>query len=210
LTSTADDFVLRGGDLIHWDRINRFKEQFLSQSEQGLKLFGDKDIGSDTFWWDYGQVRLYHQNFLKALESSFEGECMRQFYNLEKHWVKTLESDGVTIENSILIDTQAKGKITNCILMGSRADDIDVSNSVIVSSVLSQVRADQALMYNCTHLANINLPSGEVVADIFLPPEGRVRMETNLGRDGKDDWEIVLPENACSFAQLAQLVEKSK
>ena len=210
LTSESGDFVLRGGDPIYWDRLNRFKEKVLAQSEQGFKLFGDKDIGADTLWWDYGQVKIYHQNFLKALDDSFEGECLRQFYDLEKHWIKNSESDGTKIENSILIDTQARGTIKNCVLLGSRANGISVSNSVIVNSVLSQIQADRALIYNCTHLTDTELPSGEVVTDLFLSPESRIRMKTNLSRDGKEDWEKVLSENPYSFAQLAQLVEKAK
>ncbi len=205
LTSEAADFAFRGGDPIYWDRMNQFKERFLEQSPE-LKLFVDKDIGTDTLWWDYGQVQLYHQNFLKALEDSFEGKCLRQFYDLEAHWIKDSETGECKIENSILIDTHATGKISHCVLMGSRADTIDISNSVLVNSVLAEVQADQALMYNCTHLINTNLGTGSVVADIFLSTHGRIRMMTELGNDGKDAWEMVLPGNPVSFEELAKLV----
>ncbi len=206
LTSDSDDFVFRGGDPIYWDRINQFKEQILSQSGQGLKLFGDTDIGSDTLWWDYGQVRLYHQNFLKALEDSFEGKCLRQFYDIEKHRVNNSEADECKIKNSILIDTTVTGSVENCVLIGSRANAINISNSVLVNSVVSQIEADKALIYNCTHLSDANLDQNSVIADMFLPPHGRIRMVTGLERDGKDDWETVLAGNPFSFEELAKLI----
>ncbi|MCP4608412.1 MAG: hypothetical protein GY845_06845, partial [Planctomycetes bacterium] len=206
LTTSREDFVDRGGDEFHWDRIDEFKQRFLSQNKQGLKLFGDKDIGSDTLWWDYGQVRLYHHNFLKALEESAEGDCLRKFYNLDKHWVQKSSEDGLAVENSILVNVQAKGKIRDCVLMDVSADKIDISNSVIVDSSLSQMRGKQALLYNCIDIEGLKLSPETVVADVFMPSQGRIRMKTELVRDGKEDWDNVIPGNPYSFSALSRTV----
>jgi len=207
LTSTRSDFEITGGDPGHWDRINRFKGRFLNESP-GSMLFGDKDIGAGTLWWDYGQARLYHRNLLKSLEKSFEGECLRNFFNLEDHWVQSSNSDDAVIENSLVIDSHVKGKIRNCVLMGTRGDGLNISDSLTVNSDLSQVQADRSLIYKCTELANTELTPGAVVADILLPDRGRVRMMTGIERDGKEDWETVLPGNPFSFKTLAEMVSK--
>ncbi|MFO8010442.1 MAG: hypothetical protein R6U89_06455 [Dehalococcoidia bacterium] len=207
LTSTYEDFTSRGGDGSHWERINRFRERFKAEDNQELKLFGDKDIGAATLWWDYGQVQLYHQNLLKALEDSFEGDCIRQFFHLNDHRVKEERRDGLETVNSIVIESHLTGRINNCIAVGTRADDIDASDSVLIDSVVSNLKASGALIYKCIHLVNAGLPAGEVVTDTFLPSHGRIRMRTDLKRDGKEDWENPIPGNPCSFAELTELIE---
>ncbi|PIU57740.1 MAG: hypothetical protein COS88_00250, partial [Chloroflexi bacterium CG07_land_8_20_14_0_80_51_10] len=204
LTSTRNEFVSNGGDEARWERINEFKQRF---SAQGLKLFGDKDLGSETLWWDYGQVQLYHQNFLKSLEESFEGECLRQFYDLERYWIKSSDLDGLLVENSILVNTQAKGTVRDSVLMGISADDLDVSGCAMVNSSLSRVKAEKSLLYNCIDLTDLELSTGEVAVDVFLPSQGRVRMRTELSRDGKEDWAKTVNGNPHSFAALNKIVE---
>ncbi len=208
LTSTCEDFTSRGGDGSHWERINRFRERFQTEDSEKLILFGDKDIGADTLWWDYGQVQLYHDNLLKALEDSFEGDCIRQFFHLNGHRVKEERRDELETVNSIIIESRLTGRINNCIAVGMRADDIDTSDSVLIDSVVSNLKANQALVYKCIHLVNVRLLSGEVVADTFLPSHGRIRMRTELKRDGKEDWENLIPGNPCSFAELTELIER--
>ncbi|MBT9149311.1 MAG: hypothetical protein DDT28_00734 [Dehalococcoidia bacterium] len=204
LTSTREEFVSGGGDEALWERVNRFKGRFLAQ--EGLELFGDKDLGCQTLWWDYGQLRLYHQNFLRLLERSLEGECLRQFYDLDRYWIESSYSGGLTVENSILLDTQAKGRVKDSILLGVSADYLDISGSVIVSSSLSHAHTRDALIYNCIDLGKLELSSGEVVADIFLPSCGRVRMRTELWRDGKKEWTETIRGNPYSFEALSKLV----
>ncbi len=209
LTSEREEFAAGGGDIANWKRVINFRDRFREQDKNRLLMFGDMDLGAQTLWWDYGQIHLYHQNFLKALEDSFEGECLRQFYDLDKHRIKSSETGNCKIDNSIMIDTHASGKISNCVLISSMANNIEISDSVLVNSVLAKTQANQVLMYNCAPLANANLGRGDVVADIFLPRRGRMRMVTALERNGKDDWEIVIPGNPCSYAELARLVESS-
>lgn len=209
LTSEADEFVFRGGDPIYWDRINHLKERFLTHQGHSMRLFGDTDIGSETLWWDYGQVRLYHHNFLKALDDSFEGQCLRKFFDLESHWIREQTTDDCHVENSIMIDSRSSGTIRDCLFVNSRADNIDVSSCVLINSILSEVKAKESLIYNCTHLIDTDLGIGAIVSDMFTPPHGRIRMKTEMERDGKEDWEICLPGNPYSYADLARLVDES-
>ncbi len=210
LTSGKDDFISRGGDASHWDRIEVFRQQYLVDNKEGIGIFGDTDIGAQTMWWDYGQVQLYHRNFLKALENSFEGKCLRGFYDLEKYWIGSASQDGLKIENSILVDTQVMGKVQNSLLVGVGADDIDITDSVIISSTLSNISADSALVYNCADLRDMQLPCGEVLADVIVPGKSLIRMRTQLTCDGKEDWETTLPGNKYSFESLCRLVANSQ
>ena len=210
LTSDQDEFLSSGGNIRNWKRVHKFKDRFVSQDDQTFSLFGDKDLGDQTLWWDYGQVRLYYENCLKALGNSFESSCVQKFYDMEAYHIQRKNTGGLDIQNAIIINSDVKGRIRNCILINSREDSVELSNCVVLNSVISDVQATGSLMYNCTHLVNEKLDSGSVVADISLPPQGRVRMRTNLSRDGKDDWETTIPGNPYTYAELAKLVEKSR
>ncbi len=207
LTSDHDEFVSGGGDSANWKRVHRFKGQFLKQKQGPTHLFGDKDLGAETLWWDYGQVQLYHQNFLKTLEDSFEGDCLRWFYNLEANWIRERNNPDLQIENSILVDTDVKrGTIRNSVLVGVSADTIDVSGTVVMKSSLTRLHAEGAFLYDCIDFSSMKTAPEEVIADIFLPASGRIRMRTTLSRDGKDDWSDVIPGNRYSCEALSHLM----
>ncbi len=207
LTSSREEFVAGGKSEQLWERINAFKERFLSSVQQGLKLFGDKDVGAETLWWDYGQVRLYHENSLKLLEESYEGQCMREFYDLDRFRVKEQKENNLVVENSIVLNSQVSGKIKDSVLVGIRADEVDVSGCTIINSSLSRAQAERGLIYNCVATTAMEVSPNGVMADVFLPNSGRIRMKTELERDGKEDWETVLPGNPISFDKLNKLVE---
>lgn len=205
LTSTEEEFARAGGDVRNWKRVSRFKARFLSRARTPAELFGDKDMGSDTLWWDYGQVRLYHRNFLKLLEDSPEGECLRRFYDLGEHRVKRSVGGGLTAENSVILGGRVRGRVSRSVLIETEADDAEVTDSVIVASALGEVKARQALIYDCIDLGKLEVSAGEAVADVFLPGHGKVRVRTELERDGKRDWGSVVCGNWYSFEHYSRL-----
>ncbi|MDD5092869.1 MAG: hypothetical protein PHV74_00600 [Dehalococcoidia bacterium] len=206
LTSTREQFTSAGGSPALWDRLDQFKQRFMTKDQQRLRLFGDKDVGNQTLWWDYGQLRLYHQNFLKALEDSFEGACLRQFYNLESHHIQSCSKDGLTVENSIIVNSHIKGKVKDSVLLGVEADHLDSTASAIMSSHLGRARIDGALIYGCIDLNEMALNTGEVAADVFMPSLGQMRMRTEIRRDGKEDWDRLICGNPYTFESLSRLV----
>ncbi|MFO8100703.1 MAG: hypothetical protein R6U37_00825 [Dehalococcoidia bacterium] len=199
LTSSREEFVAGGGDVANWKRVARFSEQFQSEDENRLLMFGDMDLGAQTLWWDYGQVQLYHRNFLKALEDSFEGECMRLFFDLEKY----------RTENTFLIESQVRGPVKNSILISSDIGKADISDSVVINSSVGELKGENLLVYNCNEPSTLGPESGAVIADIRVPNLNPIRMKTNLSRDGKEDWEETLSGNPYSYAKLAEVVADS-
>lgn len=87
LTSTKREYVDEGGSVIYWQRIKKLKER-LKRKFQKKFLIGEKNLGKDTLWWDYGNLAIYHKNILKLLENSDEGEAARAFYGVENYLVK--------------------------------------------------------------------------------------------------------------------------
>ncbi len=203
LSSSCDDFELGGGDPALWERINRLKLRLLAQ-ESKPRLIVDKDLGEKTFWWDFGQIRFYYENLLRILEDSYEGKCLRKFFDLEKNWVKHFRSEELNIENSVLVDSQVTGEVKDSLLFRVKCDRLRSSHSVLFESFFSRAEVDKALTYNCFELENLTLKPGEVRSDTLLP-QGRVTVKTKLERDGKKDWSERLQGNFYCYGELGEI-----
>jgi phosphomannomutase/mannose-6-phosphate isomerase class I len=208
ITSSEKEFELRGGDRALWERIDRFKKRFIAR-RRGLRLVTDKDLGEESFWWDFGQLKFYHRTLLRVFDDSREGECLRAFFGLAKHWVKHFKAENMEVKNSILLNSEVTGKVEESLLIGVKADKLKACRSVIIDSLISQTEVDEALVYNCVEPGNLMSRPGEAVADVFLS-QGRVRMRTELKRDGKQDWEKRLPRNSYSYEELYQACQETK
>ncbi len=202
ITSSKEEFISHGKDGLLWDRVDRFRKTFL-EKKPGI-ILGDKDLGTATFWWDYGQLKLYYQNFLKLLSDSLESNCMRKFYRIEEDWIKREQNDRLWVKNSIIIDCSIQGKIEESVLIGVESEGLEVKRGVIVDSCIAKLITKESLLYNCVELEDLYLPEKTALSDIFLPGKGRIRMKNSLERDGKEDWEQTIPGNFYSCEELRQ------
>ena len=152
-------------------------EGLIDKFAPGDSIFKDKDVGADTYWWDFGQVRLYHQNLLKLTEETEEGEVMRTFFRI---W------NGSSVVDSVI-------------------EDSDLRACVVISSRLKGVRAKNSVIYNCIELSGFSAEK-EVVADIFHPLKGKIRMRAGISRDGKKDWNQRISPNSYTYEELECLM----
>ncbi|VUT27688.1 MAG: Phosphomannomutase [Candidatus Syntrophoarchaeum sp. GoM_oil] len=72
--------------------------------------------------------------------------------------------------------------------------------------MLKGVKARRSVIYNCIELSGF-LAEEEVVADIFHPLKGKIRMRTGIMRDGKKDWGLRLLPNPHSYSELEALMK---
>ncbi|OFV67784.1 MAG: protein containing Alpha-D-phosphohexomutase, alpha/beta/alpha domain I [Candidatus Syntrophoarchaeum caldarius] len=152
-------------------------EGLIKRFEKDGPIFGDKDMGEGTYWWDFGQANLYHQNLLKLTADTAEGETMRRFFG---------EGSSPLVDSTIY--------------------NSDLAACVVVSSMLNEVHATESLIYNCIELSGFSADK-EVVSDIFHPEKGKIRMRRGIFRDGKKDWDKRLLPNPYSYSELEKLME---
>lgn len=207
LTSSRDEYVKMGGSPIYWQRIDKFKKEF--QKNTGFNIIvGEKNLGKDTLWWDYGNLASYHKNLLKLLEESNEGKAGRKFYDIEKYFVKEKKSGDTKVKNSILINVQAKGKIKNSIIVNSEIGKIDTERAVIINSKAESVIGRNILLYYVKEEKDIKALPHEVITDIVIGEGTKVRMRTSLLRDSKKDWKICLPQNPFSYREIERCLAR--
>ncbi len=194
LTSSKEEFLNRGGDKKHWERIIKFKKKFLERRPEEAPLVKEKNLGEDTLWWDFGQLPFYYQNLVKLLADSPEGEAMRRFFAVKK------------TNNFISVNSKAGGRIRDSLIVNSRADDLNVEGAIIINSNIKKLIAKKILLYNFKNLKEEILNVGEVACGVKLKDKKSIILKTNLDRDGKKDWENKILGNKYSYKDLEKLI----
>lgn len=187
----------------HYERIKQFKKRF-AHAYPELNLFGAVDIGSESYWWDYGTVQSYFANNLKLTGNDQESELMRQFYHNPLH-ASAGRGSILDIDNhSCILNSQIRsGRIVNSVVVGVYADEVNIENCVIINSVAARIFAHQCLFYNLLEEGEVHLPDQSVRADCVLLNK-IIKMQTTLKRDGKEDWNKHLFSNSLSYEELSQ------
>lgn len=174
----------------HYERMQVFKQSFFNRFK-GL-LFEVTDVGSGCFWWDYGTVQSYLHNNLKLCQSGPEAEAMKAFLKM----AEPISHSSIRLH-----------RIKNSVVVGVVADELNVSNSILLDSTLSVLEGDDLLFYNVAEDKALKAVSGTVRADLVLPSNGlRITLQTQNNRDGKADWQICLPNNQCSYEKIFSLI----
>jgi hypothetical protein len=178
--------------LEHYTRMQNFKLRFSKTFDP--HVFGMTDIGENGYWWDYGTVHSYLHNNLKMCGDTPEGEAMKAFFQL----------DGLCSHSRIRLN-----RSHHSIIMGVSADQLRVSNSLLLNSDIDSLEGDNCVFYNVVEGFPLTVSKGSVRADTFLPSTGaQIKMMTRVDHDGKKDWCLKHSGNAYSYEELYQLVHE--
>ena len=207
LTSSKKEYIDEGGSFIYWQRIRKFKKEF--QKKTGKRfIVGEKNLGKDTLWWDYGNIAVYHKNLLKLLDDSEEGRIMRNFYGFKEYLIKKEKTKDLKIKNSILINSEIKGEIKNSIVINSKIEKANLNKAIIINSETKGVKGENIIFYYLNEEKRIRVRPDEVVTDIIIGGGTKIRMRTSLLRDSKKDWKIRLPRNPFSYSEIEMCLSR--
>lgn len=203
LTSTKNEVLAAGSNLKYFERMARFKKRFINTHPSNIALIQDKDLGADTFWWDFGQLNLYSKNLFKTLNDNLEGKAFRKFFGLEKFWIKKKKTPDLRIENSILVNSKIKGKIKDSMVLGARVNNSAIQKTLLFNIEAPRVIGGDAMGYNVQDSLGLSLKKQDVLTDIFSKV-GKIRIKTKAFRDGKKDWKEKILQNPFSYERLSQ------
>jgi len=193
---------------IHYNRMQQFHKNFISKKDSGIYslLFGPVNVGSASYWWDYGQVITYYNNNIKLTNKvNHESVIMRKFYNIPENCGDSRIDDG----HSVILGCNIKrGKVVNSVLIGVSADEVNVTNSIVVNSSASAIVGSKILLYNVVDSVVVLPETTNVRADVVLPKnenKKHVKLHTDMHRSVGDDWALNLHFNSHTFADIYQL-----
>lgn len=192
----------------HHKRLSNFKERFFDKyPDKKSSLLGVSDIGADGYWWDYGTIENYFQCIQKLTQRGDESNRMREFYSIPKQASTVLSSSLRIDATSVVLGSSIEsGSITNSILIGVTAKSLNMDSSIAISSSFNVLKAQNSLYYNVIEEKELVAEPNAVRADLILKSIlERLKIRTQLGRDGKNDWDVRLEGNPYSYAELEQL-----
>jgi len=192
----------------HYRRMQSFKNKFTERYSY-KQFFSVVDVGEECLWWDYGSVGSYFENVMKLTGDCDESDAMRKFFRLT-NTKSVSKRKGLEVDSrSILIDCNIQeGKIENSVLMGVNAESAMVSDSVVINCACNTMHADRCLLYNVIEEGHPEFSAKMVRADLILPEtKEHVTLYSELGRNGKDDWKVLLPKNRYTYEQLQKILE---
>jgi hypothetical protein len=191
----------------HYDRMQQFRNKFQENTSSQLSgFFKAVDIGSDSYWWDYGTVNAYYQNNIKMTQMSTEGEIMRLFYNIPP-LENCLENNIKTQNSAIIGSTILSGSVQNSLVVGVEAKYLNLNHCIMLGSTVDCCEAIHALLYQVNDLNVALIDPHYVRADAFLPHNNsHVPFLAPIDSDGKSNWKIKLPQNPCSWEEAVKWV----
>jgi len=192
---------------VHYNRMQNFYKKFWSRKDSSKHslLFGPVNVGSTSYWWDYGQVITYYNNNIKLPnKDNHESIVMRKFYNIPDNCGDPRLDDGHSV---ILGCNIKKGTVVNSVLIGVTAEQINVTNSIIVNCSATKIAGKKILLYNVVDSVVVLPEATNVRADAFLPKgkSKHVKLHADMHRAVGDDWGANLHFNSHTYADIYSL-----
>jgi hypothetical protein len=192
-----------------YDRMALFAERLKKNTECGktqFHLFGAVDVGRDSYWWDYGQLRLYYVNNILATSPTEEASALRQFLGLsdtERVVGSTMSSTVVDESSCVLSCSSNSGTVATSCLSNVTTLSLDVESSLLVNVTAKRISAKSALLYNVVDESEegIVIGEGQARADVLIRGE-RVILLCDIEHDGRVSWKVTLPNNTMSFEEV--------
>ena len=186
----------------HYERMSLLKKK-LQENHPEMEIFGAVNVGDESYWWDYGQVKFFMKNCMKMIQNTNEAEAMRRFFNLAKRIDHSEINDVEVDDHSFIWGSKiTKGSVKNSLLIGVDAGELNVENCVMIKITATNITAKESLLYNVAEDKKLDLECGSVRADSFIPFSSHYSLLTSIDRDGCKDWSIKLENNDLSFQEL--------
>ncbi len=210
LTSRCEEYMMAGRSRDNWERVHDFWKRFRSGSENMLRDFGYLNIGT-SYWWDYGQLRLYRNNLLKMLSDDSEGQAVREFFGYFNDLPRSGNSaiGSAQVSNCIIQGSSLEtGKLENSIVINSTLRHAELSDSLVMeSTVLGHLEGNSSISYRDLEEGDLKLEENEVSCGIVIPPDQRLRMRVKIDANGKENWKKKILGNRYSFAELREILK---
>lgn len=186
----------------HWDRIEAMVAKFRETTGSKAPIFGAVDVGSNPYWWDYGQIKYFYDNNSKILRGDLEAVAMRLFFGVDEASVR----DGVVSLSS----TVGGGTQKNSLLVNCNIGTADVEDCILINVSAKSVTGKGVILYNIADEGDVALEEGAVITDVAMPTEDKiVRMYSTVGTNGGKVWNDKVLDSPYSAAEVHKLHQKT-
>jgi len=198
----------------HHERMRAFRDKLLSaHSDKGM--FGAINVGTGSYWWDYGLLTLYMKNNLLALGSGEEAKALRLYLGVPEDSRRVRADLGAAVADasSVALESKiARGAVSASVLSHVRAVNVDISNSLLMNVTAKNIRAHNCVVYNVVDESDegLILPDGSVFTNVFIPAVNgkgshKLVMSSSTATCGGKVFKQKLTPNPYSFDDVYKL-----
>ncbi|ETI47434.1 hypothetical protein F441_08340 [Phytophthora nicotianae CJ01A1] len=192
----------------HYQRMKKMMANFEETRTKELGLFGCVDVGSDVYWWDYGQLKLYLKNNRLVTKPGVEADCLRSFLGISNNMEHSQIGENAVIKEATVLNSEiGHGDIKRSVLSGVCAKEVNADGSILINVTARSITAPNCVVYNVTsdEAEGLCLEEGSVVVGVLLPDGEKVVMRSSMDVCGGKAWKTVLEENQHSFENIYEL-----
>ncbi|GLE02010.1 hypothetical protein PINS_up010848 [Pythium insidiosum] len=192
----------------HYERMAQMMTRFQATRSRSLGLFGCVDVGSDVYWWDYGQLKLYLKNNCLVTQPGVEADCLRLFLGISNSLEHSEIGAETEIDAATVLNCQiASGSIKRSVLSGVCAREVHADGSILINVTAHSINAPRCVLYNVTseESEGLTLEEGTVLVGVLLPSGEKVVMRSHLEVCGGQAWKTILEQNEHSFESIYEL-----
>ena len=187
----------------HYKRMASFKDKFYA-AQKCEAMLGCIDAGTECYWWDYGQLKLFQKNTLLATGDSDEAEALRRFLGTSDRRQGTTGLADIDAGSVVLASKISAGSVRRSVCTNTNCDEAVISDTVLMNVTAKKVTGNNCILYNVVDdtEAGLSLPDGTVRADVYLPGQPKIIVMSTLDTDGGKAWKVVLEGNDKSFEDV--------
>lgn len=200
----------------HHGRMQAFRAKLLAEHpDKGM--FGAINVGTGSYWWDYGLLKLYMKNNLLALGDSEEAKSLRLYLGIPEGARRVDASLGASVkvdESTVILASKIDaGHVASSVLSHVRTKNADISNSLLVNVTAKKIRAHNCIVYNVVDESEegLILPDGAVFTNVFIPAavsddeHSKIIMTSTTTTCGGAVFKSKLSQNPYSFNDVYEL-----
>jgi hypothetical protein len=179
----------------HWDRVAAMVKKFRSDTGSDAPIFGAVDVGSEPYWWDYGQVKYFYDNNSKIVRGDMEAVAMRLFFGI---------SESSVVNGSIaLASNVGTGSQKNSLLVNCNIGEVNVENAILINVSAKKVTGKNCILYNVGDKGEISMADGAIITDVAFPNDQKIeRMRSTLDTNGGQAWKERVHDSPYSAAEV--------
>ena len=191
----------------HYERMQKFKKRFNKKNEMSsLTFFNGIDIGSESYWWDYGTLDSYYHNNLIMTNKGLESDLMRTFFLLNNNNSSSKEKMDDNETSSLVLGSNIKeGKIKNSIVLNVNAEELTINHSILIGCDVKSLTAQRSLIYHVKEFEPLHLEEYMVRADVHTLFD-KLKLKSSIKADGKSNWKIRLFDNTHSWEEAIEFI----
>jgi len=188
----------------HHERMSKMKLGF---SLNGMGLFGAVDVGDKACWWDYGLLKLYSANNLKFMDDDESAILLRKFFNVTSNQMNSTVSPDVKVDQKscVFSSTVTSGSISNSMLAGVEALDIQLDGAIVINCTAKKIVAGKnCILYNIVDDSEegIIVKDGDIVVSVTDESGKSTELRSRIDLCGGKSWKTVVEGNKMTFEQM--------